>query len=1658
VKQLNAIHFGSVLIILFFAIVAVFTPFSFYGCGGGGAGGGAAGAGAGGNPIDGGPVDYSLHIIGRVVNQGGALPNISAAIFPAVPLSGWEVYLESYPSIETVTDANGKFTLTPVPAGNHRVVVKLLSGTQLFKSRSRIISVGGAANEADAGDLPAALATSRVRGILKDIQGNPVTGTPLSLWGEVFFTDTQGSYESPLMPDNSGGVISVKDPRFKSIDLEFVFSSPNPPYLETMMVPPGQTNGAPDVRVLANAYSVNAGFPLSLTASATDPEGDQLSYFWSASTGSISTGTNPAQANWTAPVEGSIATVALEVRDPAGLSAKYFVGLTILGSRPDTTPPTILAVLPASGSTGVLTSAAISIAFSEPMDPTTLNSTSITLASGAVPISGNITVSTDGKAATFTPTAALPYESTIDAAIATAAKDIVGNALAANMLWAFTTIAAPDTAAPTIVSVTPADNATNVASGSSIEANFSEAMASGTITATTFTVASGGTAIAGGVSLSLDGKTATFIPIAALPYESSIAATIATGAKDLAGNALAANKLWAFTTTPVPDTTAPTIVSVTPGDAATNIATGSQIEATFSEAMASGTITATTFKVASGGAAIAGSVSLSADGKTATFTPTAALPYESLITATITTGAKDIAGNAVAANKVWAFTTTVAPDTTPPTIVSVAPADAATNIATGSPIAAQFSEMMASGTITATTFKVASGGTTIAGSVSLSTDGKIATFTPTTALPYGSSVTATITTGVTDLAGNALAANKVWAFTTVAPPDTTPPTIVSVAPADAATGVATGSPIAARFSEAMDSGTFTGTTFTLASGGTAIDGSVSLSSDGKTATFTPTAALPYGSSVTATITTGVTDLAGNALAANKVWAFTTIAPPDTTPPAIVSVTPADAATNVAVASSIEVHFSEAMDTGTITETTFAVASGITAIGGSISFSTDGMTATFTPSVALPYASAITATITTGAKDLAGNPLATNRVWAFTTAADLTPPTIVALSPANNATNVATASTISARFSEAMNAGTITATTFSVASGGTAIVGSISFYNNTTPIFTPTAALPYGSTITATITTDVKDLAGNALAANMVWTFSTTASPPAPLLITEVSSSEFSNSFRWVEVYNTTGASIDLGNYKFRSLTIPRSSGPITGPVLFSIPALSVPANSYAAIRVKGSDTDVFDGTNLVHILGAGDAVPYWGADGFVELVDASNQTVDFVRWGTDVTTPLTSSEWVSGAAPALPSTDGSAIARPLALDDTDSGADWTLRSFPTPGGPNDVTSNTDADGDGIPDVCEQSGATYMGMPVYDWGARASQKDVFLHIDYMNSSDLGVNPRKDSLDNVVQVFANHGYTLHLNVGTLFGSGAANHNLDNLSHQIAFSQYLTLGSSGSAANLYEIKASRLPLPERHVFYYCIFGSEQPAPNTGSSGLGELDGNDFMVSLGNWSFFTSTPEDTNKLVNYMASTFMHEFGHNLGLYHGGTDSVNYKPNYLSIMNYLYQLNGVSQIGNVREGDRYYYKQWAESSFSTSSPFYQYFSASGSQQMHDSPWTTSFRMDYSNGSGTTLAESSLTESEGLKRTLSTGVDWNGNGNTTDTALSMDVNFTSGTVESYGDFNDWGNLNFIFQQKPQGIANGLGGKVKRPYSFNNSDAQKVADEPPMNPLPSLSR
>jgi hypothetical protein len=281
------------------------------------------------------------------------------------------------------------------------------------------------------------------------------------------------------------------------------------------------------------------------------------------------------------------------------------------------------------------------------------------------------------------------------------------------------------------------------------------------------------------------------------------------------------------------------------------------------------TLTSATFTLNQGTAPVSGVVTYF--GLVSTFTPANNLAANTLYTATITTGAKDLAGNALAVNYVWSFTTGAAPDITPPTVGSTVPVTAAIDIALSSKPTATFSETMDPLTITASTFTLKQGTTSVPGVVTFT--GLVATFAPAANLTYGTVYTATITTGAKDLAGNALASNYVWSFTTGAAPDVTPPTVLSTDPLNNATDVAINKVVALTFSEAIDPLTITSSTFVLKQGTTAVTGTVVYSA--KTATFTPSVILLSGTVYTATVSTGVKDLAGNALATSTIWSFTT---------------------------------------------------------------------------------------------------------------------------------------------------------------------------------------------------------------------------------------------------------------------------------------------------------------------------------------------------------------------------------------------------------------------------------------------------------------------------------------------------------------------------------------------------------------------------------------------------------------------------------------------------------------------------------------------------------------------------------------------------------------------------------------------------------------
>lgn len=210
------------------------------------------------------------------------------------------------------------------------------------------------------------------------------------------------------------------------------------------------------------------------------------------------------------------------------------------------------------------------------------------------------------------------------------------------------------------------------------------------------------------------------------------------------------------------NTDGPTVTLTNPLDNATEIELNQQVVVTFSETMDEATINTTTFTLKQGTAAVAGTVSYS--GTSATFAPAGNLPSNSVVTGTITTGAKSMGGLALATNYVFSFTTGNLLDVMLPTVTQTDPLNSATNVARNKAIEITFSEAMMASTINSSTFTLVQGTAAVSGNVTYS--GTTATFTPAIALAASTSYTAKVSTGVTDLAGNALAENKTWNFTT----------------------------------------------------------------------------------------------------------------------------------------------------------------------------------------------------------------------------------------------------------------------------------------------------------------------------------------------------------------------------------------------------------------------------------------------------------------------------------------------------------------------------------------------------------------------------------------------------------------------------------------------------------------------------------------------------------------------------------------------------------------------------------------------------------------------------------------------------------------------------------------------------------------------------
>ncbi len=221
--------------------------------------------------------------------------------------------------------------------------------------------------------------------------------------------------------------------------------------------------------------------------------------------------------------------------------------------------------------------------------------------------------------------------------------------------------------------------------------------------------------------------------------------------------------------------------------------------------------------------------------------------------------------------------------------------------------------------------------------------------------------------------------------------DTTPPTVVSTDPADGTSDIPADKVIRVTFSEPVNAATVSSSAFTVAG----VSGTLNV--NGAVVSFSPTTPMAYSTSYTATITTIVTDTAGNHLGSNFSWSFTTETDPDSLPPMVVSTDPTVSQQNVPVGAAVSVTFSKPIDSATVSSVTFGINNGVT---GAYTF--NGPTVTLTPTSPLQYNTTYTASVGTGVADTFGLHLQSRYSWTFTTSKDPNAPTAAITAPFNGA--------------------------------------------------------------------------------------------------------------------------------------------------------------------------------------------------------------------------------------------------------------------------------------------------------------------------------------------------------------------------------------------------------------------------------------------------------------------------------------------------------------------------------------------------------------------------------------------------------------------------------------------------------------------------------
>jgi hypothetical protein len=676
------------------------------------------------------------------------------------------------------------------------------------------------------------------------------------------------------------------------------------------------------------------------------------------------------------------------------------------------------------GATVGSTTQQICMTFSQNLDPATVNSNTLQVMdswNGNLGIAGTYAVGgmcganpVGNNVVTFSPTTPYPSGAQIYVGECGGPADILGDVFQSGncmsqQLVMFYAPAVADTSALQVLSVNPANGATNVRHDIKPSVTFNKSINPYSIwnTSNNFQLYAGqDLQTNGGFTISADGRTLTFNNGALYNGATYTIVIPANGVADISGNTLGAPYTSTFTTDSNPATGNGSVQGETPGNNASSVPTDTLLTLYMNRQVNPSTVSASSLTVTVNGQVYAGTVNTIAGGYEIQYIPTVPFPNSATVQWFFSSSVMDIYNDNFNGNSGYFYTVGAPPNpaTAQPTVVSVSPRCCGeSNVATNANVEFVYSLPIDPTTLAGNIYIGSGPATPFTFSMPAPNVVRMTPTTPWTASTwYGFCTNGSVkgTNGVAAQADNCWAAY----FTTGTATDTTSGT-VKIGPPDGSINVGTNAYIRLQFSKPVDVTTINATNVAITTGGNPIPGTWSYSgSDVTGANFSPENPLPASTQINVSVN-GLLDYAGN-LFSEPTATFTTAATPDYSTPTV-SLDFGWNQSGIATNASFTCRYSETMDPSSVNPGNTYIYSFVTnaTIPFTYTWSTDLMSVTMTPTTPL-FTNSQYYYYCYGGIDLTGNGMSGNYVYFYTGNGPLSQgPTLLYANPPNGMTNV-----------------------------------------------------------------------------------------------------------------------------------------------------------------------------------------------------------------------------------------------------------------------------------------------------------------------------------------------------------------------------------------------------------------------------------------------------------------------------------------------------------------------------------------------------------------------------------------------------------------------------------------------------------------------------